>query len=281
MDEYDVVHSHNEPDWLTVGALKKKKRRTPVIHDSHELLSFRWALPQEELKLERLANEEADGRIYVSQYQLNAAKELYKIDEEKSIVFPSYVLKDMIPKKRKQKLSEKDNSFHIVYEGRVTTGEDHRNFLGIFKELAENEMHIHIYPVIESLDYKVLSEKNPYIHYHSPKEPKRLIYEMTQYDCGIMPFNVNPKNYRHLQSVLAHKLFDYLAAGLPILSRDFYSLREFIEREKVGVIFNEVKDILRWRKVLKNIKITPEKYVMENYINEVVALYKKCIFVYS
>jgi hypothetical protein len=109
LDTYDVIHSHNEPDVFTYAALKKPKRRSPVIHDTHDLLSTRGKMTRRPLQLEAFVQRNSDGRVFISQYQLEVAKALYGIPEERSITFPFYALKRFIPKESKKKLSEVDD----------------------------------------------------------------------------------------------------------------------------------------------------------------------------
>jgi len=42
---------------------------------------------------------------------------------------------------------------------------------------------------------------------------------------------------------MPNKLFEYLAAGLPVIARDLYSLREFLEKHEAGFLYSEDEEI--------------------------------------
>jgi len=52
-------------------------------------------------------------------------------------------------------------------------------------------------------------------------------------DVGLLPFLPG----RHVKITLANKLFDYMAAGLPIVASDLPPMRRILEETKAGVIF--------------------------------------------
>jgi len=52
-------------------------------------------------------------------------------------------------------------------------------------------------------------------------------------DVGLLPFLPG----RHVKITLANKLFDYMAAGLPIVASDLRPMRRVLEETKAGVLF--------------------------------------------
>ena len=64
MPDFDVIHVHNEPDWL-VTAAKKAKPNTPVVYDCHDLDSQRDGEKANPDEIE--AMKVADAYIFPSQ----------------------------------------------------------------------------------------------------------------------------------------------------------------------------------------------------------------------
>jgi phenylacetate-CoA ligase len=237
---YDFVHCHNEPDTLTVAALAGD---APVIHDTHDLISLRDTHDPNTSYFEGIANRAAAGRVYSTPYQRDEAKTMYGVDGP-SLIFYNYASESDLSEIRLAKLSHRDNEVHIVYEGGVG-GSAHRDFTGLFIELANNNIHIHVYPASFNQEQEQFFSKYPKIHYYQPVSPKQIVETMTQYDYGIIPFNIQNGNKRFLDSTIANKLFEYLAAGLPVITSDLKSYVDFFSKNPVGIAFHCADDILK------------------------------------
>lgn len=247
---FDLVHSHNAPDNLTVAmitALRTTGCKTPLIHDVHDMMSLRKTPYGKQsidtlLEDEKIALKESDGLIFVSKAMQDKAIQRYS-PLPPNIVFPSYLPERLVPHNFKEKLSNQDGGIHIVYEGTLdsNTG-SHYDLIEIFRAIAQQRLDIHIYPSKEHDAYKYLAAESPFIHYHKKQSPKNLMEEITQYDYGWAGFN-GAKNREHLETVLPNKAAEYVAAGLPIIAFDHRSLREFIEGHNVGIICTDIKEL--------------------------------------
>jgi hypothetical protein len=150
----------------------------------------------------------------------------------------------MIPERALQKLSSRDGETHIVYEGGLGgSAVPHRYYLPLFKTLADQRIHVHMYPSFHNAEYQQAARQVPFLHYHDPVSPDQIVLVLSQYDFGIIPFTVTNENRRHLHSAMPNKLFEYLAAGLPVIARDLYSLREFLEKHEAGFLYSEDEEI--------------------------------------
>ena len=236
--DYDLIHCHNEPDTLTVAALAG---HAPVIHDTHDLISLRAGGDHQLSYFEGIANRGAHGRLYTTPYQMEEARKLYGVNGN-SLVFYNYCSGSDLPKQLLPKLSEKDGQIHIVYEGGVGRS-GHRDFGDLFIKLASRGIDIHIYPAVFSTEQAHFFAQYPRIHYNRPVSPKNLIEEMSQYDVGIIPFNLKKGNKRFLDSTIANKLFEYLAAGLPVLASDLKSYKDYFSKYPVGMTFRDAEEI--------------------------------------
>lgn len=247
--QFDLIHSHNEPDTLTVAALASG---IPVIHDTHDLISLRDRTKPETAYFEGIANRGAHGRIYSTPYQMNKAKQFYGVKGSSQVIY-NYISLDDKPKAFLPKLSEKDGKVHIVYEGGLG-GAAHRKFTNIFIDLALQGFMVHIYPATFSDKIQKTFEPYPNIFYNKPVSPEILMTKMTQFDYGIIPWNVIEENREFLDSTIANKLFEYLAAGLPVFTSDVESYRIYFSSHPYGMIFYDAVDLKQKLPLMEMIK---------------------------
>ena len=269
---YDIIHCHNEPDVLTVAALAGD---APVVHDTHDLISLRSNGDPNLVYFEGVANRGSAGRVYSTSFQLEEAKKLYGVNGM-SLVFNNYASAADLPQKFLPKLSFNDGKVHIVYEGGVG-GIGHRDFTDIFIQLAMLGMHIHIYPALYDEEQDHYFSQFDGIHYNAPVSPKKIMEEMTQYDFGIIPFNIEKGNKRFLDSTIANKLYEYLAAGLPVITSPLKSYKHYFQQNKVGITFNSVQDIIEnidyLKKIAKSVDFTKQVYTFESEIHRLEDFY--------
>ena len=274
---FDIVHCHNEPDVLTVAAIAGD---APVIHDTHDLISLRSSGDQNLSYFEGVANRGAAGRIYTTAYQQDEAKRLYGV-EGPSIVFHNYASRSDLPQKYLPKLSKNDGCVHIVYEGGIG-GNTHRDFNQLFFELGKKGIHIHIYPTFYDKHMADLFSNHELIHYYQPVSPKQIIQEMTQYDFGIIPFNLEKGNKRFLDSTIANKLYEYQAAGLPTIASPLKSYVEYFIENPVGITFGDGSEIIskipELRNISKKVNFSERIFTYESEINRIISFYNSIIY---
>jgi len=282
-----VIHSHNAPDFLTVSAINAVDD-IPVIHDTHDALTMRKmgyyagddeARIQEYADEERIANEESDGRLYVTEGVGDYIRKRYTVDES-DLVFRNYVSEDMIPCDLTGKLSDEDGEIHIVYAGTITSQIEghHYDLREIFREIAEQGFHIHIYATREDEAYSLLAEGDDLVHYHGHFDRKTLMHdELQKYDFGWAGFN-DVMNKEHLDVALPNKAIEYIACGLPVLTLPHKTLSEFVEEHKVGLVinsFDDMKEQLGESNEIKEIVIKKRyEFTIENNINQLIQFYR-------
>jgi glycosyltransferase involved in cell wall biosynthesis/predicted TPR repeat methyltransferase len=274
--DYDIIHCHNEPDILTVAAFAGD---APVVHDTHDLISLRANGDPNLSYFEGVANRGASGRVYSTRHQMEEAKKLYGVNGP-SLVYYNYVSEADLPKKFLSKLSDKDGKVHIVYEGGIG-GNGHRDFSSLFVDLANQGLHIHIYPASynQEIAQYFLNHKN--VHYYHPLSPKRIMEAMTQYDFGIIPFNLETGNKRFLDSTIANKLFEYMAAGLPVIASPLKSYIEYFEKNPVGITFQSDIDIIenipKLKQVAKNTDFAKQIFTYEREVTKLEEFYRAVV----
>ena len=292
-ENFDLIHAYSMPDTLALAAIRYFD--VPVVYDSRDISSGmdQWLLEDLKIshlnkfqsyfynkivkKFEREANERSSARICVSDEMKQFICNVYNVSQENTIVLPNYQSSLFLPSKLLPKKSNHNGSKHIVYIGNILF-DDFERVIQLLNGIATKSIHIHLYPtgtnsVINEIKNHL--EPNEHIHFHKPLPIKELLEKLQQYDYGLVP---RPPDRNSINNgfALPNKLFDYLAAGLPVLARNTESISRFIKKNKIGVIFEDVKDLV------SNIMGNPnsftfdrDKFVIENHIHLLDNLYKK------
>ncbi len=283
----ELIHSQNAPDILTRAAVEAIDE-IPIIHENQDTISLRRTpyTPEsnfeKELADEKIANENCNARIHVSQGLLDYVQGKY--GSKNDIVFPNYVSRELVPSCFKRKLSEIDGLIHIVYEGTLSSHPgDHYDLKSVFVDLTRHGYHVHIYDSHLNEDYRKLGQAHAAIHYHGHMSPKELPYKLTQYDYGWAGFNAE-RNKEHLDVALPNKLFEYLASGLPVLSFPHKAQKEFIETNRVGLVFRdldqldeEIGDRQAMDQLRRQVIARRYDFTMEANIGRVLTLYQELL----
>jgi len=306
IEDYDVIHTYSNFDTLTIAA--KEYTYKPVIYDVRDMTtlfslethlknyipprlremmfikSFAGKLIMNRLKAnEKKAFESSDGTVFTSEYMRDCAltKKGYNVNEY--IVLYNYLPSMFLPKKWPKKHSKADGKIHIAYVGFLSlTG--YRDILSILKFFAHDDMVLHIYgggtPEALSI-YKKMSKTNQNFIYEGKFPLRQLTYEIAKSDIGLIPYfpHTDPE---HIQSILPNKLFDYLAAGIPVLSAPSKALEDFITKNKVGKIFQKelLKDYKSLCGMIENLlhfKINRKNFLMDTHISKLEELYRRTI----
>jgi len=115
---------------------------------------------------------------------------------------------------------------------------------------------------------------NDYIHYYDPLPPKELMVELTQYDAGLIPLAVDDSNRECANASMPNKLFEYLAAGLPIIARRLVALTDFIEKHSCGMTYEDAPEIVALKEEWTLPVIFMPPITMESQIGRLVEFYK-------
>ncbi|MEE9490592.1 MAG: glycosyltransferase [Thermoplasmata archaeon] len=290
----DVVHAFGAPD--DMGVIAKSGTEVPVIHEVFDMTSLydldTYGMPREdsllnilglhrltrplvirrELEWEEYVHRNCEALVYTSEYMLEAAREKY--GDFRSVVVPNAVLKEDIPKQRLPKLSSKDNGAHAVYVGQIELKPSHRRILPLLRDITETGVNVHLYPT--SSNPRVRDEvfqsctENPRMHWHDPLPYKRLLTELTQYDCGLIL--LSPANERLLNVAMPNKMFEYLVAGLPVGVSPYRSLIDFVEKNRCGGVLRSAEDVREIASDRPDVEFKDE-YTIDFHIGRLTDLY--------
>lgn len=262
--DFDIIHSSNEPDILTNIALKTSKH---VVFDTHDMNSLWGHDSIENLALEYVANTQSDGNIYTSTGVVEIAKQKYGLEQKEIFSLENMILDQEEIKDSYEKLSDIDHEIHCVYEGGMngTDKASDRFFEPLWEKITECGIHIHFYSQADPVYCRKLDGKSEYLHYEGNMESKKLVREMTKYDCGLAIFQVTEQNRNFLETGTANKVYEYINSQIPVVVSELESYINFVEQYNVGINLDFSKDIKEQIKGACQIKISPD-FLRSNHL---------------
>jgi glycosyltransferase involved in cell wall biosynthesis len=240
---YDVVHVNNPPDFLVVAALVPKLLGAKVIFDVHDLSPDMFAmrfgarrgsrLADRLLRfLERSAAMFADAVVTVHEpYRRELAAR--GVPAEKITVVMNSVDEQLLPPSCRE---QSWDGFRIVYEGTVTPAYGVRLLVEAMARIR-NEVpsaRLEIYGDGDSLpEIRSMSETLgvvDHVRLSGRFLPQAEVLERVQSaSVGVVPNLPIPLN----RFALSTKLFEYVALGVPVVSADLPTIREYFSDSEV------------------------------------------------
>ena len=284
----DLVNIHHEPGWMAKIA---KNEGNKVVVDVGDLDMTRTGkISQGEVEMLQCA----DGIVYNSEeYKKTLEKNGIKTTENEVTVYP-FANKRFYQNPRTLKGG-------IIYQGNIfspynSSKFDYRNMMPLTDACEEMKIKISLFPSQFSkkrvsdyikkyhktfgLLYNPYPEDIPdqYVAVYNPVEYDKLIQEMSNYHWGFVGTHIEES---YMNYVMPHKLFDYMASGIPIMVMNMKKTSEFVEREGVGVTIREFSDIQKyydlWEEKQKNVLKVRDKWAMENHIDKVINVFKEAV----
>ncbi len=276
--EFDIIHCSSEPDHVTPVLMHSGKI---VIHDCHDLRSSNELLSPDRLAIEYLAHTGAAGVIYPTCGLRDEAVRKFGLSKERTLVVENYPFKDLLQKKKKEKLSATDGEIHCVYEGGITHGDKgcRRYFEKIWLKLVEAGLHVHYYSQSEEKYCRFLETLHPHLHYEGNISSYGLSFELTQYDVGLCIYNSTPRNQLYIEHASPNKFYEYVNAGIPVAVDGVRSLSLIAEKNNLGRHIDLEGDIMMQMKEIARIKIPlgilEEKgFTFDSKTSELIKFYK-------
>lgn len=224
----DVWHVHNEPDW-PVSVIRKLSEK-PIIYDIHDLKSQRKGAPDE---VEDLAVEAANGFSVVSRRYLDLI--VSRAPQKPVFEILSGVPREWLPK---EKLPLQRRG--IVYEGGLASPGimefPCRDWSQVFESLHRDGIQTWVYVGNPSVDRKYY----PKTIVQGPYEYLTLLKELTQYEVGLIGSPVPDPMF---DGAMPNKLFEYMAAGLPMICMNAPDVTNFLAATGMGITVSSAAEI--------------------------------------
>ena len=272
----DVYHAH-DLETLPIGYILSKLKKKPLIYDSHELyidtvkhhpIARKIWYRIEKLLAPRtfinILTTESRGKVFAERYNVKMPTIISNCQYYKEIVKQN-IFRDNLPISAKNKI--------ILYQGGVSPQKGADVLLDIMEYLQDVVLIIMGQGEYKNiLRDKVETIKNSDKVFILDPVPWDVLSNYTaSADIGVsFVQNICLNNYL----MLSNKLFEYLAAGLPVVFPDFPESRKVILENKVGLVVDEtdpkaiseaIEYILSTPKVYKEMSRNAKRIVKDNY----------------
>lgn len=234
----DYVHC-NDLDALPVGLLIKLfGNGVKVVYDCHEYEAEIHGLMGVKKKLKKLLEgvliRFADEVITVSDSIANEYVRLYSIQKPHLVLnCPAYKKQD---KKNifRETLLIRDDQTIFLYQGGLGKGRGIEMLLEAFSSV-ESDKNVLVCMGYGSLEKQIKEKAEQYktIFFHPAVSPDVLLNYTSSADYGVSFIEDTCLSYRYC---LPNKIFEYLMAGLPVLTSNLYEMKRLVETEGIGLV---------------------------------------------
>ncbi|WP_166253973.1 glycosyltransferase family 4 protein [Marinobacter salicampi] len=272
----NYVHC-NDLNALPIGLLIKLfSKKTRVVYDCHEYETEITGLKGVEKNgrklLERCLIPFVDSIITVSDSIANEYARLYKIPQPHLVLnCPSHKEQPKNDLFRKNLGIRADQTI-FLYQGGLSKGRGVELLLEAFTAL-ETDQNVLVCmgygPLEQLIQHK--SQDSETIFFHSAVMPDVLLNYTSSADYGVSFIEDSCLSYRYC---LPNKVFEYLMAGLPVLTSNLYEMKKLVETEGVGIVAEDNtvegfrKAVIRslaqdYKAIQKNVFDARKKYCWE------------------
>lgn len=265
----DLVHCHNEPDWMG-PIVKEVLPDVPLVYDVHDLASMRDFAFEPMIEMEKDAMRAADAFVFVSQGYEREARDFHDIPATKpSIVLYSYCFGGALAFDRYPRVRG------VCYEGNLTT-ENHpkiayRNHVYAAKFFRDHNIPFAVYGGDGATQHVYAREGAICC---TSLSYSRLIGNLARWDWGF----VGHADYtKTLEYCMPNKMFEYIAAGIPVICCNAPEAGEWAEENGVGVNIKSLHQIPefynRHEELREVVEQKRKEFIMENEIPKLMDLY--------
>jgi ribosomal protein S15P/S13E len=167
----------------------------------------------------------------------------------------------------------------IVFEGGMEVAKDsYINFTDILGEFCKKEISAHVYPAGGSMEIinaygsagSVIMQCMSY---------GTLIRQLSRYDWGFVgsPRPGNPQ----WDIAMPNKLFEFMAAGIPVIVHHALEVAEFVIKHEVGIVVesvDEIKELYHMHELYrKTVQAKRGLFTMESQSRKIMEIYDKAL----
>ena len=237
----DIIHC-NDLNALPVGLLIKLfGRGKKVVYDCHEYETEMDALKgfEKVVKkiMERFLIRYVDKVTTVSDSIANEYVKLYQIDKPSLVLNCPLYVEQTKANIFRETLGIRSDQVVFLYQGGLKRGRGIELLLEAFSNL-DNDKNILVcmgYGPLETM-IKEKAAQQATIFFHPAVSPGVLLDYTCSADYGILFYEDTCLNHRYCSP---NKIFEYLMAGLPVLTSNLFEMKRLVETEGVGIVAEE------------------------------------------
>ena len=258
----DTWHCNDIEAFVLGWCAQRLNPRLHLVYDCHEFESERNAKSKLERKLvgwlERRMIRRAAAVITVSPSIAAAYQERYSTYGMPNGLLvrniPTPLVTDSAPAKPnrfRQRFDIPEGDFIALYQGAFSYNRGLETAVAAMEGLEDQGIHLVFmgYGPLQSLVDDAAS-RHAHVHVHPAVSYEEVLDHTLSADLGLV--SVKPTCLSYLYC-LPNKLFEYILAGVPVLSNDLPDCRALIESFGVGSIVAQ-DDAAGWRKALLDLK---------------------------
>lgn len=231
----DAIYA-NDLDTLLAASMLSFIKRIPLIYDSHEIFTELPELVNRPVKknmwrfLEKWLVKRVDAAITVSESVSKELNRMYGI---------TFVVIRNLPIKKNVSLKESNTTGKkiVLYQGALNIGRGLEKLITAMQLLPGVELRI---AGIGDIDKRLIElsrslELENQIKFLGRVDPNQLHHETQKATIGVSLEEDISLNYRY---ALPNKLFDYIQAGLPVLTSNLPEMEKIVSKYNVGQTIN-------------------------------------------
>lgn len=285
--DIDVWHVHNEPSYYV--SIVKELSSKSVVLDIHDSYAARLTeeeeieLIQKGEKTMRITSDElhnfqlADALVYPSESFGEIVTQTYGLEDKKRILLPSYVPSTFFNYEATKWMGG------IVYEGRIDLpseynkagrqGYNYTDYIEFANECYDKKLDFYIYSTRNDKEFRDSYEKALLA---GSLKFDNLIKALSGHAWGIVG---NTNKATEWSIALPNKMFEYIAAGTPIVSFYADECSRWLEKYGIGITckcVEELKDrFIEHEECRRNLIKLRSKFAMENNLEELEGVYNE------
>ena len=238
----DIIHAHDLPQ-LYGAVLAKRRLKVPLVYDAHEAYPEIDTLTPEQKAFLRIREKklirETDQAYTVNPYIARFMEERYHHRPIKVIMNATEPPAGFVPGKHDDRIRKRlklgsDQQLLIFQGWMANVGRGLAELVEGMGLVREN-IHLVMMGYGDTDFFKDIARKagvEDRVHCLDPVPWEELIAWSAAADAGIIPYQPVDLNHRYCSP---NKLFEFIAARLPILANDLPFLKEVVEGEGFGI----------------------------------------------
>lgn len=234
----DVVVAHDLP-MLSVASAVAEASGALLVYDSHELFTEKEMSPRERRRWTAIERRHIGACRAVITVNPSIARELearYQLPSVNAIYNAENPLPEGVaPRSLRARCSLADEEMVLLYQGSMNSGRNLEALVDAMHLVKDKSVHLVMMgrgPLPKRL-LAVADQSGSRVHFTPAVAQSELLEWTASADVGIIPYRANCLNNR---LCTPNKLFEFIAAGIPVLANDLPELRAIVVGNGVGTV---------------------------------------------